>query len=305
MRNCQRRLDRKVAAHGGEISLGISDRFRYDSIMDDDREFSSSIPSSPSRQSKLLVDLVITAFTERLRVAAEKRGGHLTLGDLDQLGRDFESKRNQLEHIFEKSFRQYVGARELAAFGYSRHFPFDRLMVNTFDDLFDENCLTDDGERAATRLILPGFFIAIEKMLGVDTIEEFQNLGRKILHRLSAGAEPKFDWPVLYQDAAAQQLCLDALIAFLPYFEDIDKRRDWFVALINNELDPTDEWELSEAGFDILVTEMFSGLRAELEDKKSRRALEDRIGSVTCYALSQIFEKIDIAGEANSKKNTS
>lgn len=257
--------------------------------MEDDTD----LPATPGRQSKLLVDLVITAFSERLRIEAEKRGGYLTLGDLDQLGRDFDAKRSQLEQVFEKSFKQYASTQELAAFGYSRHFPFDRLMVKTFDDLFDEKRATEESAPLVSRLILPGFFTAIDKMLGLDAVEDYQSNARQILQRLSPGAETGFNWQTLYDDAEAQRLCIDALVAFLPYFEDLDKRRDWFLPLINNELGPTDEWELSEAGFYKLVDEMFSGLRTELEEPPLRGALEDRIGSVTCYALSKIFEKFD------------
>lgn len=245
--------------------------------------------------SSMLAQTVVTAFTERLTTEARKRGGYLTIGDIDQLGREFDRKRVALEAVFQQSFEAYVKIRERAAFDHARKYPFDRVVVNSFAHLFDQKKVASDGPDAVTRLILPGFFMAIEKMVGPETMEEFQVHCRKIVARLSGDDDVNFDWRLIYDDPEAQGVCLDALVDFAPYFEDIDHRRDWFIPLVNNQLDAEDAWQLSEGGFRNFVSALFSELREGLADQDRRAELEKKYSGVTCFELDRVFEKIDKA----------
>ncbi|MDG2033709.1 MAG: hypothetical protein P8J29_07220 [Rhodospirillales bacterium] len=62
--------------------------------------------------------------------------------------------------MFGLAFDQLASARNRARFGHARKFPFDRIIVNTFADLFGPAGVIEDGAAANTRRILPGFFIA-------------------------------------------------------------------------------------------------------------------------------------------------
>ena len=104
---------------------------------------------------------------------AQKHGGYLTVGDIDQLSREFDRKREALETVFQQSFEQYVLVRERAAFDHARQFPFDRVIVNTFAKLFSQERVDQDGAAAVTRGVLPGFFMALDKMIESDATEEF------------------------------------------------------------------------------------------------------------------------------------
>lgn len=253
-------------------------------------------------QSHMLAATVVSTFTDRLKSEAQKRGGYLTVEDIDRLSNEFDRKRGDLEKVFELSFAQFVRARERAAFDHARQYPFDRLIVNTFAGLFARDRVAEDGDAAVTRRVLPGFFIALDKMLGAAAIEELHAKCRKVVARLADGSEAEFNWELLYGDAEAQVIGLDALISFAPYFEDINKRKDWFVPLINGSLDSSDEWALSEAGYYNLVAEMFSPLRQVLADKQGRANLERRIGGVAVYEISRSFERMDkaVAGGAQT-----
>ena len=170
------------------------------------------------------------------------------------------------------------------------------MIVNSFAHLFDRQRTTEDGPNAVTRRVLPGFFLAIDKMIGPESMEEFQERCRKIVARLSAGDETAFNWELIYADKEGQEVCLDALVTFAPYFEDIDHRRDWLIPMVNNQLDAEDNWELTEGGFDNLVDALFSDLRDRLADSSRRFELETRYGGVTCFELDRVFEKIGQAG---------
>ncbi|MBT4589463.1 MAG: hypothetical protein HN884_09395 [Rhodospirillaceae bacterium] len=245
-------------------------------------------------QSKVLAQAVVSTFTDRLKEEAEKRGGYLTVGDIDQLSQQFDRKREALEEVFQQSFEQYVRIRERAAFDHARKYPFDRVIVNTFAHLFDRHRVAEDGPRSVTRHVLPGFFMALDKMIGPEAMEGYQARSRVIVHRLSKGEESELDWAEIYAEPESKKVCFDALVDFAPYFEDIKKRQEWFLAIANNNLAPENDWELTEGGFNNLVGEMFSSLRDELADPDSRKVLEEKYGGVTCFELDRIFEKMDM-----------
>ncbi len=243
-------------------------------------------------QSRALAQTVISTFTDRLKAEAEKRGGYLTVGDIDQLSREFDRKREALEIVFQQSFEQYVQIRERAAFDHSRKFPFDRVIVNTFATLFSQSTIEKDGAAAVTRRVLPGFFIALDKMIGPDAMEEYQARCRIIVNRLSKGEESALDWLTLYADPEAKKVCFDALVTFAPYFEDMKKRAEWFLPLVNNNLSADEDWELNESGFKNLVGKMFADLADELADPETRTILEETYSGVTCFELDRVFEKM-------------
>lgn len=243
-------------------------------------------------QSKVLAQTIISTFTERLKAEAQKRGGFLTADDIDQLSLEFDRKREALENVFQQSFEQYVRLRERAAFDHARQFPFDRVIVNTFAALFSPDRVADDGAGAVTRHVLPGFFMALDKMIGPESMEEYQARCRLIVDRLSKGDESELDWAEIYDDPESKKVCFDALVTFAPYFEDITKRQEWFLPIANNNLASDSDWELSASGFRNLVDEMFSDLKRDLAAPDSRKILEKQYSGVTCFELDRAFEKM-------------
>ncbi len=243
-----------------------------------------------------LAQTVVSTFTDRLKLEAQRHGGYLTASDISQLAEEFDRKRGHLEKVFQQSFEQVARARERAVFDHVRAYPFDRLIVNTFEGLFARERVAADGVDAVTRRVLPGFFLSMDMMVGKDMVEEFQERCRKIVARLSRGQEQSFNWQMLYDDREAKDCCLDALVAFVPYFEDWEKRRDWYLPLINGNLDASDEWELSAGGFANLAGAMFSHLKFGLDSTTARAELEERHGRNPCVALDLILVKLAGAG---------
>ena len=144
--------------------------------------------------SRMLVEIIVGTFTDRLKSEAAKRGGHLTTADIDRIASDLDSKRTQLEAVFRRTFENYVQARERAAFDHARQFPFDRLIVNTFADLFSLRRADLDGDNRVTRKVLPGFFMALDRMLPPERLAEYQDRCRKILGKIAGGDERVLDW---------------------------------------------------------------------------------------------------------------
>ncbi|MSO85434.1 MAG: hypothetical protein EXR04_05710, partial [Rhodospirillales bacterium] len=202
--------------------------------------------STPAGQGHALAETVVMAFIDRLRHEAEARGGTLTLADLDRLAVEFHNKSAALRQAFEQTFEAYGRARERAKFAQNRNYPFDRLLVQRFESLLApggagrpnkrpgaDNAAGSLGlgasapgasGRGIPRRVLPGFFMAVEMMLGRQILEAYQEHCRAIVERISKAQGGKFGWPDLYADAEAATLAFDALVAMASYFADYDKR---------------------------------------------------------------------------------
>lgn len=244
--------------------------------------------------ARLLVETIIGTFTERLKSEVQKRGGRLYTEDIDRIANELDNKRVQLEAVFRKTFESYVQARERAAFDHAREFPFDRLIVNTFADLFSPQRAEADGEDRVTRKVLPGFFMALDRMLPPERIAEYQQRCRDILGRVAGTDQDNLDWRALYADPDANVLLIDSLVALAPYFEAYEKRRNWFLPLVNDNLqnDKGEEWELTPKGFINLTTAMFAPLRNELRDISGRARMMERYGPADCQNLQRIIDKM-------------
>lgn len=242
--------------------------------------------------SRLLVDTIVVTFTDRLKSEAAKRGGQLSAADIDRLAGELDGKRVQLEAVFRQTFENYVRARERAAFDHARQFPFDRLIVNTFAELFTPQRADIDGLDRVTRKVLPGFFMALDRMLPPEKLEEFQERCRKVVSQISSGEERVMDWRALYDHPEAKELLIDALAAFAPYFEALDKRRNWFLPLVNDnlQLDANDDWLLTPEGFNNMTLAMFLPLKRELEEAGGRLRMMNRHNAIDCIRLQRAVD---------------
>lgn len=251
-------------------------------------------PPSPGDHGKILAQTVVKSIIDRLNDATRKNGGYLSSAEVAEFGREMETKTEALEKVFQQSLEQYVRARERAAFDHARQFPFDRVIVNTFASLFDPQLVKEYGADAVTRQVLPGFFLAIDKMLGPELMEEFQVRCRAIVERLSPEGESGLDWNVVYVLPEVKLIVCDALVEMLPYFEDIEKRQDWLLAIVNDNLTTDSGWQLSPMGFYHLFDALFSNLRRALTDFEERRAIETLHGIPKCEDLDRCFSLIDV-----------
>ncbi len=244
-------------------------------------------------QSRALAETLVTSFTDRLIADARKKNGYLTIGDLTKLAEEFKAKTAELEKVFAQSFAQYERAKERASFDHARQYPFDRIIVDSFAELFEPRHVRSDGADAVTRRLLPGFFLALEKMLSQDVAEELQQRARRIVDRVFPGEEMDLNWEVIYADSEAKDLCLDALMAIVPHFDDIKRRQEWFLPLVNGSLDASDDWLLTERGFYNLVDCLFARLRAAFTSYEGRQALVARHGEVACLEVERAFLHMD------------
>ena len=252
--------------------------------------------STPAGQGHALAETVVMAFIDRLRHEAEAQGGMLMLDHIERLADDFHSKSAALRQAFEKTFEAYGRALERSKFAQKRNFPFDRLLVQRFESLLARG----PGGKGIPRRVLPGFFMAVEMMLGEQVLGAYQEHCRTIVDRISKAQGGKFDWPDLYADAEAKTLALDALVVMATYFADYDKRARWFLTIVNGHLGPagakaTPEeaaWQLDAETFRGFLATFFAEIKDLVAGAEARTIFAERHGVDKCRAVIDAMTKI-------------
>ena len=119
-----------------------------------------------------MAETVVSSIVDRLIGEANRKGG-LSVADLHALSDEFAKKTDALQKVFQKSFEDYVRARERSAWDQSRQFPFDRIIVRKFAVLFPQDCVSKLKPGLLSRRVLPGFFLTLSMMLGEDSFFAF------------------------------------------------------------------------------------------------------------------------------------
>jgi hypothetical protein len=254
--------------------------------------------ATPAGKSRALAATVVNSFCERLVAEASRHDGVLTLQDIEALNEEFAQKTDALQAVFEKSFEDYVRARERAALQQARNYPFDRVLVSKFERLFAKDKGLGLGK--LSRRMLPGFFMAMNKMLGPELIETYQERCRRIVQRIRQGRSDEFNWEEVYADRDAKALVLEAEVTIASYFEDVEKRSAWFMEVVNNNLAPAPggapphvaSWELTRPAFLQFLRALLVDLKAELAASDGRTRITERYGIQTCLKLAEIMRGI-------------
>jgi len=259
------------------------------------------IAAAGAMQSQELADTVTESFLERLKSVAKNKGGALIIKNAKALNAEFNHEKEALKAIIDRSFEDYVKTHEQAVLNLSREHPFNRLIVSKFAHLFKEDHEIIGEDDDFSRRILPGFFWAMNMMLGQDVFEKLEERTELIVKRLSEGRELEFSWEEVYNDGEGKDLILDALVAMAIHFEDFDRRAEWFINLVNDRLNPVTEdenpelrtWAFTEEGFKELLRALFSGLIKDLPSKSGKEKILKKYGSDAYIDLTKILKQFN------------
>lgn len=257
--------------------------------------------ANPAAQSRAIAETVVNSLLDRMVAEAQRKGGMLSIQDIQSLSQEFEKKTAVLQTVFEKSFEDYVKARERAAWQQNRQYPFDRVIVQTFAHRFADGPRLINDPDALSRRILPGFFMALGMMLGPEALESFQERCRRIVARYKSGGTGEFDWEVIYADPETKALSLEAQIAIAPYFEDLNRRVPWMIDLVNTHMSPYEgdqnspiaRWTMTDVSCFSLIEGLFGNLKAALNSDAGLQDLTRRHGHEAGSRLLKLLRKID------------
>lgn len=253
--------------------------------------------ASPRDQGRVIAQVVMGSFVERLKSEAQRKGGALTLSDIEGLDHEFEQKTAELETLFEKSFEEYARMFGVPGPEERRGQPFDRLVVETFEKMFAGGNGPPIEKGGISRRILPGFFMAVNMMIGPEAVAGLRARAESVFNRINDGRADNLDWNPFLEHPETKDLRLDTLIAMAVHFANPDKRARWLLDLINNHLAPASRdpetdpaWSLSRISYDRMIDALFSSLMAAVADPKAREAITKRYGPETCASVANIMK---------------
>lgn len=257
---------------------------------------SSDVPAGPKACEAIAVTM-IGHFTTRLEVEAARLGGTLDAADIRRLAESFlEHEIARFDAVLRRSFDGCTATRAARQWESTRKRPFDRVLMKAFAHLFPARQGDDGGRDVLSRRVIPGFNLAIDKMIGPALYQQCQLKSLAIVerHRSATGAP---DWDAVHADVETHALTNDVLVVVAHYFGNFERRRDWFLTLVNAHLakvppDAADAlWQLSEQGFAELMQALFADLRAALVSAPA--ALRKRYGEHTVDTVAAFLARLD------------
>lgn len=144
---------------------------------------------------------------------------------------------------------QCLTAFEESIWSQARRQYFERFMVRSFVHLFPADSRNPQGKGLLSRRILPGFFTAIEMMVGKEFFEKCQTACKRIVHERQEDEGGPVPWSELRHDNKAHLVIDDALVVVSRHFTDLDMRLDWLTDLINSNLAPWEDYSFEGQTF--------------------------------------------------------
>ena len=254
----------------------------------------------PEEQTQQLAESVILGFTSRLTEVAIAKGGYISVQDLEVLNKKFEQQTHQLKGVLDKSFEDYVTARENASWSQSRKYPFDRMIVKTFSNMLEDDSRKLRAADSVSRRMLPGFFMALPMILGADKLEGYQGKCRAVVKLVKKAYGDKFEWEDVYESDDARAIVIDSLIDIARIFEDIEKRGEWFIDMANSHLPPPDddttlteaEWTFTADGFRKFFKAIMSDQSDALDSEGGRLLITRRHGVEETVELVEMMKSL-------------
>lgn len=248
-------------------------------------------PPAGPRACAAIADTMIGHFATRLEVEARKRGGTLTPEAIRALAESFLAKdAPRFAPALQRSWDECTRARQTLQWDSSRTRPFERILTKPFAHLFPARQGDDGGDGLLSRRLLPGFALAVTKMIGPALYEQCQNKAQAVLdrHRRASGG---YDWAAIHADPETRALTQDALVVVAHHFAQFRRRRDWFLDVVNSHLAPAQgadaSWRLTEHGFAEMMRALFAAIGADMD------GLRRRHGEQTAAMMAAFIRKLD------------
>lgn len=274
-----------------ESALAVAKEYRPDGLLCDLRlgnEHGLDLIPALRKLFPNLVCIIVTGYPEM----------ETAIGAIRNRADDYFRKPFPPEDICKVLKRCFVRLRERRRgdVELARENYFGRLLVRRFASMFIENADdTDPDDKILSRRILPGFFVAVDMMLGPECVEEYQRRCHDIIRRLTDGDKAGLSWDDFYADPEANNLVLDAQIKMALHFREIDKRIMWLTTLINNHVGSLTHQPVGRAitqrETTVLLSLLFKDLSTLLSTERGRETVFRRYGQDTFMRLARVTDR--------------
>ena len=262
------------------------------------KKASKPIPAGPRYCASISVTM-LGHFLARLKGEAGRTGGTLTFDQINEAATHFVADLGRFDSVLQRSFDDCTQARDAAAWAKSRRRLFDGVLMKRIAHLFPARSGDDgsSGEAVLSRRVIPGFNLAIDKMIGPLLHDQCQSRAHAIVDRLRGSAD-EIDWGLVASDREARALVNDVLVVVAHYFGNFRRRRDWFMTLVNSNLapaaadDPDHNWQVTPAVFQRLMMALFEDLFTLMRVDHGK-AIHDRYGEHAWETLTDFYNALN------------
>lgn len=239
-----------------------------------------------------------------LAYAAGKATEALTLTDLRGLAQRFNADPEIMAERYRALWAQGGWTRRGDETPDRRSAPLQRLLVEGFEHLLapagSSLDTLADGSPAIPRAAIAGVLSALATMAPGNLWDQARRRCVDIVAGLRQRHGASFQWTQVEQDPEIRRLVDDVRMAVLPYFTDYDKRRRWFLAVVDRhqpDLDRPDvdgrpmthQTLLDEPRFDRMFAALLDDLFRRLKDPASRADLAGRYGAQSLEDLAELL----------------
>ena len=249
-------------------------------------------------RSHALAQAVVDAFVERLKEEVDKHGGYLTQAHVQNLNTEFQTKADQLSAVFAQALEDSAREQEELHWHAIKRPAFDRLIVKRFEHLFVRRDADGTVHGNLSRRMLPGFFLALNMMLGPELLGKFQTRCDAAVDRVMKGKMP-VDWDQVDHDPAVHDIILDAQYAITLHFEETARRYDWLIHIVNTHLAPVAEgstnaraWELTPRVLHDLLDGLLVDIKKAVVDDVAWRHLAGRHKDADRHLIATILDRL-------------
>jgi uncharacterized protein YbgA (DUF1722 family) len=250
-----------------------------------------------------LVGSVLDDYTQQLIDIVEKSTHGLSVNDIHDFLAQYKTQAIVNDQsTFKEHFQRCLNRREQEVFDPNRRQPFKRVLTMRFVDLFPPEGALDDSGTYVSRRLLPGLFLALEKMVGSDPFDKGFKACLDVLDVITDDNGVVI-WEDLYTHPAALKAVDDLLMRLVEHFDNPMKRITWMLNIINNDLaDPHEfdfegavnqNWQLDDHGLINVLRHLFRNLRHRLKDKEHAGEITKKYGEGAARQLVALIKTLD------------
>ena len=258
------------------------------------------LPKDKIEKCDALLVNAVEIFADEVSGIVRASPDHLTPEVLQDLVRRVKVDPNWgPRQQFLSAVDQCLSAFEESIWSQARRQYFERYMVRSFVHLFPADSRNPDGKGLLSRRVLPGFFTAVEMMVGKEFFEKCQAACKRIVHERQEEVGGPIPWPELRDEKKAHLVIDDALVVISRHFSDLDARVDWLTDLINGNLAPFEDyafegakfanWEASKVTVVNLLRCLFWGFKMRLANSEGSDWFDGRYGAEARVAMDRLI----------------
>ncbi len=221
----------------------------------------------------------IEVLSGQLLKRAKDDGGGLTAPAIRDVVEKFNDHSNTIvSGIFEVYWNKCRSTAESVHWTAERKFHFERIMVKCFSSLLPRNDESIEEGRHLSRRIIPGFIHALQQMMGPENYEQYGERAKTLVEALRAVHSESFTWNEVYADSSCQVVVEEVLIDIAHHFDDMAKRRNWMIDVVDAHMPGTAKeaekgWNFGDGAFHTLMNALYGHFREMLEAPEMRNQL--------------------------------